>query len=1298
MTFNSIRKFVLLPAVAATAAVGLALWGQVRHTPLEASSHREAPLISGDPLADNTDLYAFRDPTDPTRVNVIANYIPFELPQGGPNYSTFGEGIRYEVHVKNNPTTPGDDITYRFTFTRTNQDPSTFFNIRLGQQNLRTTYLCEKSVGGGAFSPILTGGVVPPNNIGPRSINGGAGLNLGAAPYESLRTAAIATATSTPAVMGGGGEQIFCGPADDPFFADLGAIFDLAGLRPGSATDGLSRKNCHTITLSIPIATLRKNGPMGAAPVNILDPDYVIGVWASASRQQLQTFSAASGAAGSGATYVQVSRLGMPLTNEVINSIGVKDAWNAATPYTEAAATDDYLSNPELGLYTADQTPVAPAAPKPAGQTYYGEAVPALNALRMQTKSLAGQPNIPAAGFDFRNGANGLSVLVGSPLVTGTAFDPTIFGPYLLVPGKPRSADIKPIFHTGVPNLPPYQLATGKTPLSAGNAAVNPLSMGKPFINNFLPLKASGRTNPGGDMLRLNMAVPPTQRTAAAGFSNQGLLQAAVLGLTNATYTGYVPTSANDIQFIPNMDGFPNGRRLEDAVDQIELKAVGGLVLAATGLWFDDFAAGSTNPVTSKLLAEYTFTSGVETNDTTFRAAFPYTQTPWSGTGSAGGPTNSNTQSAPDLTVSTTMPVDAGTYNNVTITGTGTGIFNGPIVVRGTLTVQNGGVLNTRGVLATNCIPVTGPGSFVLAAGGTLRVCDPNGIAASGSTGSIQVTGMRSFASDANYEYNGGEAQVSGPGLPSQVRSLAVNNAAGLTLNNGGVAVAQTLALTSGNLTTSGSQLLTLLSTPTAGTALVVNTGGAVVGPATMQRAIDPAFNAGFGYRHYSSPMTSATLADLTTGGTAGFSPNFNTAYNNVPTPVNLTPFPNIFAYDQARVTNPANTVAAFDQGFVVPNAGDPMGVMTGYTVNIGSGAVLDLTGTLNNGAVSRTGLARGGLAQSGWQFLGNPYPSPLDLSQAGGVTRTNVDDAVYVYQSTGQYVGQYRSYVNGTGSGSPLMAAMQGFYVRVSAPNSTGSVALTNAARVTTFAAQPSFNKPTADTRPQVKLRLQSTSPLIDETTVYFEQGATPAFDAHFDAYKLANSTGLNLSSIIAGEELSINGLAPLAAVPVSVPLNVGVPAVGSYMLNAVDLLNFGANAQVLLLDTQTGARINLTSQPLYTFTTQVTSMPGRFVLYFGPAAGPLATTPSALADLVQLYPNPARASFTLLLPAELSRATVTASLYNQLGQQVAQRTLALTAAGASAQFDVAGLAPGVYSLRLTGSFAQVVKRVVVE
>ncbi|HEX8461978.1 MAG TPA: DUF4331 domain-containing protein, partial [Segetibacter sp.] len=276
-----------------------------------ASSHREAPLISYDPLADNTDVYAFRSPDDTSTVTIIANYIPFELPEGGPNWYTFGNNIRYEIHIKNKTTTTGDDITYRFTFNSTNEDTTTFFNIRLGKQNLKTTYTCEKSINGGTFVAVVTNGIVPPPNIGPRSIDS-AGIGLGT-PYNTLMTNAIATTAA--------GEKVFAGPADDPFFVDLAGAFDVGNFRPeGNSTnptkDGLARYNVHSIALKIPINLLQKDGKTTAQATSILDGDFVIGVWASASRQQVKTLAA--GTSTPSGNWVQVSRLGMPLTNEAV--------------------------------------------------------------------------------------------------------------------------------------------------------------------------------------------------------------------------------------------------------------------------------------------------------------------------------------------------------------------------------------------------------------------------------------------------------------------------------------------------------------------------------------------------------------------------------------------------------------------------------------------------------------------------------------------------------------------------------------------------------------------------------------------------------------------------------------------------------------------------------------------------------------------------------------------------------------------------------------------------------------------
>jgi len=589
-------------------AIGYGIW-DAKHSAAEASSHREAPLISNDPLADNTDLYAFRSPDDTSTVTIIANYIPFELPQGGPNFASFGTNINYEIHIKNgNPanTKPVDDITYRFVFSKVNQDSTTFFNIRntgKDQQNLYTTYTAFKSTdGGNTFTPIVTGGIVPPPNIGPRSISGPVGL--GVSDYDALIT------TDTETASGGGGETIYCGPADDPFFVDLGGIFDLGQTRAGGTGNagprfGLYHKNVHSIVIRIPITTLQFAGKTVSQASNILDANYVIGVWASASRPSVRTLNASGGGYADSGPYVQVSRLGMPLTNEAVIPIGKKDRWNSLTPYSEDTAMDAYFCNPELALYM--------------DPTLYGGVVPAFAALKIQDSSATVLGKV-----SFRNNHQGLYVIRNNSAVNGTALAANAFGPYLLQPTRPRSVDLLPIFHTGVPNLAPYQLATGKTD-------GDPLTAGKPFINNFLVNASATPGAVGGDMLRLNMAVPVTPRNSA-DFSTLGIIHAAVLGLTDARFN-----KSSALQNIPNMDGFPNGRRLEDDVVTIELQAVGGVALAAVGLWYDDRPIGQ--PATSPdLLGVLGYSAGITANDTLLKTAFPYVQAPWSGFGRCGGP------------------------------------------------------------------------------------------------------------------------------------------------------------------------------------------------------------------------------------------------------------------------------------------------------------------------------------------------------------------------------------------------------------------------------------------------------------------------------------------------------------------------------------------------------------------------------------------------------------------------------------------------------------------------------------
>lgn len=565
-----------------------------------ASSHREAPLIANDPLADNTDLYAFKSPNDPNSITIIANYVPLQVPHGGPNYYSFGENIRYEIHIDNDASTAGDDIIYRFTFSNTDEDPTTFFNIRLGKENNKTTYKMERSSDGGStFTTVIAAGTVPPPNIGARSIeNPVVGLDD---TYQNLMTSAIATT--------GSNEKVFCGSTDDPFFVDLGGIFDLGDAprqNGGTPDDALKCLNVSSIALQIPVSVLQKDNKSVSAAANILDGDFVIGVWASASRQTTRTLNPTTGDFTEGGNWIQVSRLGMPLTNEAVIPVGKKDFWNSLSPYDEITETtlDEHFYNPELALYMDDAA--------------FGTAVPAFAPLRIQKAS---RTDILPAGFNFANGGDGLFPLKGNAALDGTALDDAIFGTLLLpAAGKPRSVDLWPIFHTGVPNLAPYQLATGKNG--------NPLAVGKPFINNFLPN--------GGDMLRLNMAVPATPRNDP-NFNSLGLIYTAVLGLTNPLYAN------TNLEFIPNMDGFPNGRRLEDDVTRIELQAVGGAVLAAIGMFYDDYL-GTGSAITPNLLSVLGYTTGVNANDVPFTGAFPYVAAPHRGTDNCLGKAYSYTQ------------------------------------------------------------------------------------------------------------------------------------------------------------------------------------------------------------------------------------------------------------------------------------------------------------------------------------------------------------------------------------------------------------------------------------------------------------------------------------------------------------------------------------------------------------------------------------------------------------------------------------------------------------------------------
>ena len=350
------RKLVAGGALAAVLAL-LTVMGTL--APSVASSHREAPLISADPLADNTDTYAFVSPDRPDTVTFVANWIPLEEPAGGPNFNQFGDDVKYTINIDNNGDAV-DDIVYEFRFTTRVLDPNTFLynpgpitSLHDPDFNVRQVYSVARVEHG--HRTILASHVpTPPVNIGPRSTPD----------YAALMRAAI---TSLP-----GGGRVFAGQIDDPFFVDLGSVFDLLGLRPlnpahllprpaAGGVDGVGGFNTHTIALQVPVGQLTHDHKALSGPK---DPRAVIGVYATSQRRRVRVLSATGGTPVQAGQWVQVSRLGMPLVNEVVIPRRLKDRFNASEPENDAQFAR-FVLDPEPArliplLYPGVKVPAAP--------------------------------------------------------------------------------------------------------------------------------------------------------------------------------------------------------------------------------------------------------------------------------------------------------------------------------------------------------------------------------------------------------------------------------------------------------------------------------------------------------------------------------------------------------------------------------------------------------------------------------------------------------------------------------------------------------------------------------------------------------------------------------------------------------------------------------------------------------------------------------------------------------------------------------------------------------------------------
>lgn len=303
------------------------------------SSHREAPGISKDPVADSTDLYAFVSPDHPDSVTLIANYIPLEGPDGGPNFYNFGDDVLYEINITNGGSVK-DAIKYQFKFTTEYTNPNTFLyntgpisSLTSPSWNVRQFYSVTR-IKGGRAEVLANKLACPPVNVGVRSTPN----------YGALARAAVHS-------LDGG--WVFAGQRREGFYVDLGSIFDLGVLRPFQnahliplpavgGVDSSKHLNVHTIAIQIPKTHLT---PGGIKPTDPAAADSVIGVYTSASRRKSTVLHA--GHQTDVGPWVQVSRLGMPLINEVVIPIGKKDFWNSAEPKNDAQFAANY-AHPEL--------------------------------------------------------------------------------------------------------------------------------------------------------------------------------------------------------------------------------------------------------------------------------------------------------------------------------------------------------------------------------------------------------------------------------------------------------------------------------------------------------------------------------------------------------------------------------------------------------------------------------------------------------------------------------------------------------------------------------------------------------------------------------------------------------------------------------------------------------------------------------------------------------------------------------------------------------------------------------------
>lgn len=585
ISIKRLTKYGLVPAIAGLAIASLFAIGSRPASQGEASSHREAPLISGDPKADATDTYVYISKDAPNMATFVGNWIPLEEPAGGPNFYNFGDDVYYDFVIDNN----GDakpDIRYRFTFKTEIQDPTTFLyatgpitSLDDPNFNFRQFYDVQKKVGDGDFVTIASHLAAPPNNIGPVSTPS----------YDTLAAQAV---YSLP-----GGGKVFAGQRDDPFFVDLGSLFDLATIRKlpgdtGGGVDGVGGFNTNSIVFQVPISDVTGCGCDGtesaAAPSA-----------RKADNNQGNNGKRNHGQGNNNAGVANQSDDNQGDDNEGDDNEGDEHSPTAVPTQTVAHSQTAVTSRTATGSRTAQPSKTAAAATRTPEATHTAthtpDATPTASAtppkpdlvIGVWTETMRQSTKVfQIDGEQANSGSLRQVSRLGNPLVNEVVIplsdkdkfnaskpaDDLQFLPFVL--NSDLAAKLNAVYSLGLPT-------TGRTDL------VTVFLTGIPGLNQPVNVVPS-------EQLRINLGIKPSD---CATTSTLGVI-------------------AGD------NCGFPNGRRLGDDSTDIELRAV------ACGYGFDFGPCSNSAPYapTTRRLGD-----GVDGNDKPFLASFPYVASPHQG-------------------------------------------------------------------------------------------------------------------------------------------------------------------------------------------------------------------------------------------------------------------------------------------------------------------------------------------------------------------------------------------------------------------------------------------------------------------------------------------------------------------------------------------------------------------------------------------------------------------------------------------------------------------------------------------